>query len=773
MEYHSFYGGRRGAPFIIKKSFPDIPSMTEAFRGGYSYLDVNFEEYAIIDNPYRLHPDNGKIFRRGYNFNQTEPIACWGAYKKKADGTINKNERLYNQSANFYCGDQCQYVFITTNAADSDYWVHKHGAEYVGQIQGPPGPIPTIKLDKFETIRQKQERLGQEGQQYELNVSEESALVPGKRVDGDTGEDIIEKTIDIRWVHDYAKDFREGDLLLGFKIPYLVTEFEAERVNPYTEPTATLLTTEVDTQGNDQSPFYKLWRITIPQGYHGVDPRNLRVSTFAAENADGKTVKNHVVIGTDNGKYIWQEAFGNVYYPGTNTPVTQTDAIIVYDTYTYEDHDSQYQWPNGKLQETWYIGVFRQLKDISVDDNGSLILKFTAGNDHTLTPGINTGAFEGQKSQKVQLKFKDEDGTEKTNEFGDPLNYVMELQVTSDRHLIALYSDPARRQAIIDNNLDYHIGKPQEQDDINNKTFYRKIPDIRDKQTHAYAGWQDVATLGHDQGILIGAHLTQADLQAKHGDIPADPDLNIEDVQQVVQRLNKLYPEGFYMPDEYDGDKKAEYEEMFKYKVINVAYSRLNAKGVPYDATSSYNVGDYVVKDNKIYQCIAPVAANEEWDASKWKEIGEKFLVQNFYAFSYVFDDTPGSENTYRGWFYLGSISSDRPQQYVILTKDDSAGQPLKSGLAPQGLWFKIDTYYTITYELANGLTSSNTQTIIRAGDRYTTTIQGSADNLVVGQSTINGVSFQTAGMLRYWSNNTKVLDIPEVTGDLVIKVTK
>jgi hypothetical protein len=42
MEYGSFYGGRRGASFIIKKSFESISDMTASFAQGNFYRDVGY-----------------------------------------------------------------------------------------------------------------------------------------------------------------------------------------------------------------------------------------------------------------------------------------------------------------------------------------------------------------------------------------------------------------------------------------------------------------------------------------------------------------------------------------------------------------------------------------------------------------------------------------------------------------------------------------------------------------------------------------------------------
>ena len=71
--YNSFYGGRKGTPFILKKSYPTIGEMCRAFSDP-SNQEVGFDEYALISNENRTYADNGKIFRRGYDYNSTEPL---------------------------------------------------------------------------------------------------------------------------------------------------------------------------------------------------------------------------------------------------------------------------------------------------------------------------------------------------------------------------------------------------------------------------------------------------------------------------------------------------------------------------------------------------------------------------------------------------------------------------------------------------------------------------------------------------------------------------
>ena len=70
MEYNSFYGGRRGASFIIVKEYESIAAMIECFQQGGAYRTVNYDEYVLIntvnlnDRSSYLHTLNQFVWNR-------------------------------------------------------------------------------------------------------------------------------------------------------------------------------------------------------------------------------------------------------------------------------------------------------------------------------------------------------------------------------------------------------------------------------------------------------------------------------------------------------------------------------------------------------------------------------------------------------------------------------------------------------------------------------------------------------------------------------------
>jgi len=94
---YSFYGGRPGNSFVIVTTFRSVDEMITQFKQGPNYTAVHYDEYVMINTINKNNPDNGKLYRRGYNF---------------------------------------------TNDMG--------GAEYIGTIVGPSGNAPLLKMTTIE-----------------------------------------------------------------------------------------------------------------------------------------------------------------------------------------------------------------------------------------------------------------------------------------------------------------------------------------------------------------------------------------------------------------------------------------------------------------------------------------------------------------------------------------------------------------------------------------------------------------------------------------------
>lgn len=129
--------------------------MVADFARGNDFTEVNYDEYVIINNPNKNHPDNGKLFRRGYDYNSDRKIAI--------------------------------------NGNNSSEEVEAHGAEYIGTIIGPAGKAPLLTMTSYADAQARQaednfETRRSNGQYSPTGVN--PGLIPGK--EGNTFHDSIE-----------------------------------------------------------------------------------------------------------------------------------------------------------------------------------------------------------------------------------------------------------------------------------------------------------------------------------------------------------------------------------------------------------------------------------------------------------------------------------------------------------------------------------------------------------------------------------------------------
>lgn len=387
MEYNSFYGGRRGASFVIVKKYRTIKPpaednegfnkviridmglekdaeitstirqqwlsehcMVTCFQQGGDYQVANYDEYVIIDAYNKNDIDNGKIFRRGY-----------------------------------------------------DYTNDMGGAIYIGQIVGPAGMAPHTQLDNYDAV---QDMTTEDGlvipndgttitdeslNQYRktsnsLNVQnnddpESGDLIPGQYYD-ESGVEQFNDTID--YIACSIRDFEshESTVHIGFKIPYLVNVYTAETVSPYYhrsdlepegltgdekwekwdelsetlhgEGTTDFNNLELIKRTDDLAhPFFSKWNISIPKGIKGETLNHFRVTTVEAENGQD------IVLQDYEGKE-----------DDSTTDETKKRQILVYDYYNY-DRD-----PSGD-PVALYLGDYNMIDNFSIDEYGTVVIDYS------------------------------------------------------------------------------------------------------------------------------------------------------------------------------------------------------------------------------------------------------------------------------------------------------------------------------------------------------------------------------------------------------------
>ena len=429
---NSFYGGRRGASFVIVKNYLDIPSMTADFAQGNSFTEVAFDEYVIINNPNKNHPDNGKIFRRGYDYNSNRMLDSVGILYKKVGNNWIK-----------YGIDELTEEKYTNLSSESDKFIiesaQAKGAEYIGCIIGPAGKAPLLSIGPYEWAYNKNADAGLEtrkGQGLYSPSGDNPGLIPGK--DGNEYNDSI------KWAYASIRNDNFGDdtqAFIGFKFPYLVTQMSIQSVSPYA-PENNYKEREVfkgdytDTSNINREddlthPYYNKWHLEIPKGVKGDTFKNLKVMSFTDYNnqfaSNDTTFRDKLrlfdsvtvtIPGSDPEQTEQTDLYYNIYIRQklydllqiTNkNQLTENDLIekarlqseldearngklLIYEDWNYDNKQS------GQVTY-YYLGDYNQISDIQTQ-NGKLIISFTH---------------------------------DETKEF--PLNYVKEVRINSNGYL--------------------------------------------------------------------------------------------------------------------------------------------------------------------------------------------------------------------------------------------------------------------------------------------------------------------------------------------------
>lgn len=368
--FNSFYGGRRGASFVLKKSYPTIPAMTSAFANPNN-PDVGFDEYAIIDNQNRNHPDNGKVFRRGYNYGSEQEIAYWDEENPTAASTV-----------------------------------QSHGAILIGKISGPAGRAPNVKLVPMSSVTTAaNNHAGSVPHSVLLPVnSGQITMVPGKipMSENEYNDNIKYESVTVRT--DMQDD---STVYAGFEVPYPVIDFVASSTSAYVDPT---ITPDSDNYSSETGlwnhPFYNKWNLTVPKGVKGDTLGNLQIITW--ENRPS---------GINS---LYDPSTGNIINISTTDKFTSQEEILIYKVTNYNSSDS------GSSKH-YFLGKYRDVTNVNLDNNGTLSFSFSAGEATTFDNAIRwITSVELNYNQQLIVNYN----------YGDPsilsLPYVSSMDYTNN-----------------------------------------------------------------------------------------------------------------------------------------------------------------------------------------------------------------------------------------------------------------------------------------------------------------------------------------------------
>ena len=398
MNYGSFYGGRRGASFVIVKSYPDIISMTNEFGRGPNFNEVEFDEYVIINTINKNHPDNGKIFRRGYDYNSGRKISGYRAFWENDGIEYEIIDGIpYDESGNEIEYDSDISIYLNARY-QPDIDIDAKGAQYIGTIVGPSGRAPLVEMDTYDSVMQKS---AEEGFQIQTSHGDytlsNDSLMPGKYQ-----ENGVPKYNDkIQWFCTSLRNDKNDDSIayIGFKTPYLVIDFLTEQISPYDNQGVYMdasAATRIEDSTTEGHPFYEKWKLSIPNGIQGDSLNNLRIITFddpTLYNSELNTYTRIYIsedfyyfyntaeerfLGCSENEGVQIESGGSITINQQNDYITvyPNTKIIVYDRFSYEERKNPTQ-----PEKTYFVGIYNQIKQngFIIDNYGNIHIDFTDG----------------------------------------------------------------------------------------------------------------------------------------------------------------------------------------------------------------------------------------------------------------------------------------------------------------------------------------------------------------------------------------------------------
>lgn len=406
----SLYGGHEGVSFVIKASFTSVDEMKQKFALGGNFTGVWYGEYCLVSTKNKNHPDNGKVFRRGLDYQnaQTAGSIFVGQIVGPSSGTP------------FFQVDTIDNV---TNMSTAELEENTYRRYPVSQ--GVDGKVVTNW--KQDSNGNWYDAGGTLKKDFKFNIQNRT-LVPGKS--GETFNDDIEYT----WVN-IRKDDEDADswFYVGIKFPYTVIDYKAHAVSQYDvagniKQDADM--TSISRIDDKTHPFWEYWDMGIPKGLKGDTLRNLKVIEMTEKLRSKVYATNNIVIDSTTGL----ATVGKSGYPNMDDDIAKHRQIVVYELYIYDKQIN----PDPILI---YLGDFNIIKNITLDDKGTLTVSYTH-NDNTVfekkikwVTGVALSTGDGAEGGHFEMTFNNDSPAYTTD-----LTWVKGLEIQDNGDVIGTFA---------------------------------------------------------------------------------------------------------------------------------------------------------------------------------------------------------------------------------------------------------------------------------------------------------------------------------------------
>lgn len=410
----SLYGGQPGVSFVLKESFSTYNDMVRAFQQGASYTDVWYGEYCLISSKNKNHPDNGKIYKRGLDYqNKTTGGAIYlGCIVGSSSGT----------------------PFVQIGTIDDVSEMAKTASSETVHRRYPVGlnDDGTVKTNwqYNETTKSWSDVGGDIKDDFSFG-EETKSIVPGKVVNDD-GSITYNDEIKYTWVN-IRKDDEDEDswFYVGFEFPYLVTDYSIHHTSQY-DSSGNIMdnAATIDRIDDATHPYYQHWEIGTPKGLKGDTLRNLRVIVPTSLEKSRLYTASAIKVDSITGL----TTLGDPGYDGLDDDIASQRKIVVFDYYIYDKRIN----PDPIMI---YLGDFNIISGIKVEDDGTLTVSYTHEDDTVYTKkikwvsGVELTTGNGAKGGHFTLNYNNGDEPYETD-----LTWVKGIEISENGTVTYTYA---------------------------------------------------------------------------------------------------------------------------------------------------------------------------------------------------------------------------------------------------------------------------------------------------------------------------------------------
>lgn len=351
MAYNSFYGGRRGQPFLFSKTFKSTKEL-------YNDTSVFIGQYALISTESSNDPENGRIYKR------------------------------------------------ISNNTGTESW------QFLGKISGPPGPPPITEIVGYSDPSFNSKTQGyQQKYGYLYKEGSISALNNGNFVPGNKSEN---QQINYKILSQLIKDGENENVIIGalnkigLQIPYLIPNPVIDK-GYYGNFNSDI---KITVKENSDLPLHPNWIFSIPKGKPGNYITNIRTKEYRSNQQQSfwancwyfdqatKTLKRYSTkpLPNENSKLFEDK-----------------DLFLVCDYIQYKDKQFDANTSSNNDEYKVILGRYITIKSIQENkENGEIVLTLTDNTKFSF-PFLYPSRIElqdaenGEKSVKITYSNSDQE----------------------------------------------------------------------------------------------------------------------------------------------------------------------------------------------------------------------------------------------------------------------------------------------------------------------------------------------------------------------------